>query len=1515
MPISTPTLLTSGTNGSNLTAYSTASVTLTAGRLYLLALVTSRSGSSQQATVGGNGTWTEVATTEWGSGKRLSLYRCLATATATAAITITFVDTHQMACWFVTEIESGFDTGGTNGAAAIAQSALNTALTVTALSVPLAAFAAGGLGIGIFATDNSTPGTDIVPANGYTELGQVQGESPGGQLEVQYNLTDADPSATFESGNAAGIGVEIKSATAAPDAPSDLVATAASPSQIDLEWTDNSSDEASFTLQRSLDGLTGWAEVATPAANATTHSDSGLASNTSYSYRIAAVSAGGTSSWSNVASALTLLPPIRPLEPRMMILQPDIVFAAQVNLVSAVYPLDHLVYDTISAGSFGAIGVGMTIELGSTPGASDLGRSYVRKPATSTRVYVGRSSRGARDGELTVTNDAYITVYNERRVWAKIPYIAANGEIYKDSDIPVGDFTTLTPPVSNTGPGTAATIDAITGLINITFNGQHSFATADGATITTYAWDIADGTLVAGTLADDNIQATFPPGYRYVALTVVDSNSKPHTAYCLVYARDPANDDSVEIEIESHRIGEGGTQMTVRPLTDIPVATYREGAPCLVWSREQTATGDRDHMLLIGFLHNEPQSIRATRTGNQRESLLQLLDVAGKMDTLPGFPQSLANDASRDTELIPSITWSYMVNPTLDKYLHYLLLWHSTALEIADFVWTGTGALYQFVLLTSDGASLWNQIDQRARAFLPDYALTCDQQGRIMIVPDPGLRDAADRTAVIQAAIDENEYSEISFTSQPAPRIHWLRGSAILAGLTVPIATAFGVAPGDAPGQGVGESTQGEQLALSQAALNAAIGHRYARLNAPYSTIRLTLIQNDTRTVSQVAWREIEPAHKEWVTIELSAETAAQRGITFTTIRALPKTIDIRYNNERSGLTRTVVLEAEIETVGEPGVTVVKPAIPGVGEYTPPAAFTPPSFGLVSGQQQVVLIDESGNLYRTSNFQTTPPTWGSFTTLATNYFAVDPIYSFVVDPFSPGYIDGAGAINGYVATAAAIYRINDMFAVTPTATLLHTFATSIGSGGGQGHWRSIAAGFGRFFATDADNPWLMVVTNYGQGTGVRAIYSIDAGVTWSSEVQVSAFWDTTIENHPICIPGLWLSPRTPGLAFTSAFSVTGDPATGEGYKTTDWGATWAAMSDPDIIPGNRLAGTIHVPWPDNADEQLVYHGNHSKTPVFTYTTKRVQGTTITDISPSDGTRTYSPRLGLFGIRTYDNDRNYVAMAGRGNSVDALDASDINHVYVSSDGGDTWSSIYGPIANGGNDDLITEVAFAADDPNTIYMWGQDGTLKYTEDFGGSLLDKEGNLRSGLGATLRFVGLAGGAPPVGLSETIISDTTVNNPDIVALGLWNGSSNNAPPTGWKELAFDDGAWTAALEIVDAEFPPLTGTKVIAAEVYTSINLAATDEENLFRHSFVLPSGVATTATLNIKVEDKLLGAWVNDTLVGQELTNPGPGQHNLIFSVDTALLNTGDNVLALHIANATGYLLGASYSLEIA
>jgi rhamnogalacturonan endolyase len=92
----------------------------------------------------------------------------------------------------------------------------------------------------------------------------------------------------------------------APTAPTDLIATTISASRIDLTWTDTATNEMSFLIERSLNGVD-FSQVASVGADVTSHASVGLLGGTLYHYRVRASNAGGTSDYSNIASATTLV--------------------------------------------------------------------------------------------------------------------------------------------------------------------------------------------------------------------------------------------------------------------------------------------------------------------------------------------------------------------------------------------------------------------------------------------------------------------------------------------------------------------------------------------------------------------------------------------------------------------------------------------------------------------------------------------------------------------------------------------------------------------------------------------------------------------------------------------------------------------------------------------------------------------------------------------------------------------------------------------------------------------------------------------------------------------------------------------------------------------------------------------------------------------------------------------------------------------------------------------------------
>lgn len=93
-----------------------------------------------------------------------------------------------------------------------------------------------------------------------------------------------------------------------PLAPASLSASPTGTSQIDLVWTDSSTNETGFRVERKT-GLSGtYSEVATVASNTTMYQSTSLTDTTQYYFRVRSYNSVGNSGYSPEASAVTATP-------------------------------------------------------------------------------------------------------------------------------------------------------------------------------------------------------------------------------------------------------------------------------------------------------------------------------------------------------------------------------------------------------------------------------------------------------------------------------------------------------------------------------------------------------------------------------------------------------------------------------------------------------------------------------------------------------------------------------------------------------------------------------------------------------------------------------------------------------------------------------------------------------------------------------------------------------------------------------------------------------------------------------------------------------------------------------------------------------------------------------------------------------------------------------------------------------------------------------------------------------
>jgi hypothetical protein len=123
--------------------------------------------------------------------------------------------------------------------------------------------------------------------------------------------------------------LQLTTGSTAPSAPTNLTATAASTSQINLTWTASTGNVTSYLIERCAGaGCTNFSQTGT--SGSASYSDSLLMAGTSYSYRVRATDGTNFSGYSNVASATTPVSGTPPTPPSNLTATPAT--STQINL-------------------------------------------------------------------------------------------------------------------------------------------------------------------------------------------------------------------------------------------------------------------------------------------------------------------------------------------------------------------------------------------------------------------------------------------------------------------------------------------------------------------------------------------------------------------------------------------------------------------------------------------------------------------------------------------------------------------------------------------------------------------------------------------------------------------------------------------------------------------------------------------------------------------------------------------------------------------------------------------------------------------------------------------------------------------------------------------------------------------------------------------------------------------------------------------------------------------------------
>lgn len=199
--------LTSGSDSTDSTTYTTASVTLKAGRLYLMSVENSKATADVISSIDNGPTFVSRSTVAYNTNaNRVSIWSAVPTTDYTGTLVINFGggNTQTGACWALDEM-SGVDTTTNHG---IVQNATGTGNSGTALAT-LGAF--GSANNATYGAHGHAAATASTPGSGFTELSDVTAATPAQALCTDWRVdNDTTVDATFTSAQWGSCAVEIK---------------------------------------------------------------------------------------------------------------------------------------------------------------------------------------------------------------------------------------------------------------------------------------------------------------------------------------------------------------------------------------------------------------------------------------------------------------------------------------------------------------------------------------------------------------------------------------------------------------------------------------------------------------------------------------------------------------------------------------------------------------------------------------------------------------------------------------------------------------------------------------------------------------------------------------------------------------------------------------------------------------------------------------------------------------------------------------------------------------------------------------------------------------------------------------------------------------------------------------------------------------------------------------------------------------------------------------------------------
>lgn len=673
----------------------------------------------------------------------------------------------------------------------------------------------------------------------------------------------------------------------------------------------------------------------------------------------------------------------------LSVYKPRTLMAAQVT-GTYTFGARDIYYYNVTTGSYSDVFSNSVMLLGSTPDGDDIGRIRIRD-ITSTYVTIA-------ENDFTLISGTYITCLNYVDIVAVYPRIIQdpnNNEsviFYKDYDVVYSNQNKTYGTFPCAGPH-RFTFTSSTGTVYYSATGTYNVL----GNPVTYLWEFEGGNPSSSTAHTPGYVTYGTPGQYKTKLTVFASGTVGNTSdvtyrFVSVYDR-PGEGSNTPIlkweltDFSGDRSG-GGYSVGFRVFEDLGsiepnalITLYAED----VYGTDTVSLGgnapNSSGIVFVGYI------IGDTIKFNYKDSYVDFKcgSVTDVMKQAEGFSVSCESKAN-------PTTWFELQEMTVQKALYHYLRWHSTILNTTDFQYTGDERLVQY--FDADRGSLYDAVNSFVDTGLLGETVA-DRQGKIWseITPPGHENPFADfpmnfniqkQDWMEEPIITERRTYDSSVIEMGGIKYNGVATNGFNAYLsTAPSLTPYYRGKVESPREGL--------ILNSQTQLNQLSGNYIAARNAEYEDITINFNGN---------YRNVDIAPIEKFSFDIDSMDTLDGSLLGWSF--YPASMNWQYNSTKGSFYPQTTFHPIV--TGTAGQTLLIPAVPPEVGYSYPSINLPPIpyFAPTPIVQQlgrtVLMADNNLGFVYTKDFDSDNPTWIAWNTGLDTEYRTSTYRQFFITP-------------------------------------------------------------------------------------------------------------------------------------------------------------------------------------------------------------------------------------------------------------------------------------------------------------------------------------------------------------------------------------------------------------------------------------------------------------------------------------------------------------------------------------